>query len=144
MDERDRFDLITRRIIGAAIEVHRQLGPGLLESAYEKCLAFELRERGLKVEEQKPLPVTYKGVKLECGYRLDLIVEDAVVVEIKAIEQLAPIHDAQMLSYLRISGKHVGLLLNFHVRVLKDGLKRIVNEFPDSAFSAISAVRKVS
>ncbi len=144
MEERDRFDLITRRIIGAAIEVHRHLGPGLLESAYEKCLAFELRERGLKVEEQKPLPVTYKGVTLECGYRLDLIVEDAVVVEVKAIEQLAPIHDAQMLSYLRISGKHVGLLLNFHVRVLKDGLKRIVNEFPDSAFSASSAVKKAS
>jgi len=141
-DDKDKLDLVTRRIIGAAIEVHRHLGPGLLESAYETCLAFELRERGLTVEQQKPLPVVYKGVKLECGYRLDLLVEDAVVIEIKAIEQLAPIHDAQLLSYLRISGKSVGLLLNFHARVLKDGLKRIVNEFPDSAYSAISAVRK--
>lgn len=144
MEERDRFDLITRRIIGAAIEVHRHLGPGLLESAYEKCLAFELRERGLKVDEQKPLPVIYKGVGLDCGYRLDLVVEDEVVVEIKAIEHLAPIHEAQLLSYLRLSGKHVGLLINFHVRILKNGLKRIVNEFPDSAFSASSAVKKVS
>lgn len=144
MEEKDRLDLITRRIIGAAIEVHRRLGPGLLESAYEACLAFELRERGLKIEQQKPLPVAYKDVQLECGYRLDLVVEDAVVVEIKAIEQLAPIHDAQVLSYLRIANKRVGLLINFHTRVLKNGLKRIVNEFPDSAFSAISAVKKVS
>lgn len=142
MEEKDRLDQISRRIIGAAIEVHRHLGPGLLESAYQTCLAFELRQRGLKVEEQKPLPVIYKDVRLDCGYRLDLLVEDAVVVEIKALEQLAPIHQAQLLSYLRLSGKSVGLLVNFHVRVLKDGVKRIVNEFPDSAFSAISAVRK--
>jgi GxxExxY protein len=142
MEEKDRLDQISRRIIGAAIEVHRHLGPGLLESAYQTCLAFELRQRGLKVEEQKPLPVIYKDVRLDCGYRLDLLVEDTVVVEIKAIEQPAPIHDAQLLSYLRISGKSVGLLLNFHVRVLKGGLKRIVNEFPDSASSAISAVNK--
>ncbi len=140
MEEKDRLDQLTRRIIGGAIEVHRGLGPGLLESAYEVCLAFELRQMGLKVEEQKPLPVCYKNVKLDCGYRLDLVVEDAVIVEIKAVERLSPIHDAQLLSYLRLSNKKVGLLLNFHVRVLKNGLKRIVNEFPDSAFSATSAV----
>jgi GxxExxY protein len=144
MSDTDKLDSITRRIIGAAIEVHRTLGPGLLESAYQACLAFELRQLGYKVEEQKPLPVAYKDVKLDCGYRMDLVVEDSIVVEIKAIEQLAPIHQAQLLSYLRLSGRHVGLLINFHVRVLKDGLKRIVNEFPDSALSAVSAVSKFS
>jgi GxxExxY protein len=142
MNEKDRLDSITRRIIGAAIEVHRRLGPGLLESAYESCLAYELRQLGFKVEQQKPLPVVYKDVKLDCGYRLDLVVEDSVVIEVKAVERLAPIHDAQLLSYLRLSEKRVGLLINFHVRVLKNGLKRIVHDFPDSAFSAISAVNK--
>jgi GxxExxY protein len=137
MDEKDRLDSITRRIIGAAIEVHRRLGPGLLESAYEICLAFELRHMGFNIEVQKPLPVVYREVKLDCGYRLDLVVEDSVVVEIKAVEQLAPIHIAQLLSYLRLSGKRVGLLINFHVRVLKNGLKRIVNDFPDSARSTV-------
>ena len=137
MDEKDRLDSITRRIIGAAIEVHRRLGPGLLESAYETCLAFELRHMGFNIEVQKPLPVVYREVKLDCGYRLDLVVEDSVVVEIKAVEQLAPIHIAQLLSYLRLSGKRVGLLINFHVRVLKNGLKRIVNDFPDSARSTV-------
>jgi GxxExxY protein len=97
---------------------------------------------GLKIEEQKPLPVVYRDVKLDCGYRLDLVVEDSVVVEVKAVDQLAPIHVAQLLSYLRLSGKRVGLLINFHVRVLKNGLKRIVNDFPDSADSATSAVNK--
>jgi GxxExxY protein len=140
MEEKDRLDQITRRIIGAAIEVHKALGPGLLESAYEVCLAFELRQMGLKVEVQKPLPVLYRNVKPDCGYRLDLVVEDAVIIEVKAVERLSPIHDAQLLSYLRLSRKKVDLLLNFHVRVVKDGLKRIVNEFPDSAFSATSAV----
>jgi GxxExxY protein len=132
MEEKDRLDSITRQIIGAAIEVHRRLGPGLLESAYQTCLAFELRQMRLKIEEQKPLPVVYRDVKLDCGYRLDLVVEDSVLVEIKAVDQLASIHDAQLLSYLRLSGKRVGLLINFHVRVLKNGLKRIVNDFPDS------------
>lgn len=130
MNEKDKLDLITRRIIGAAIEVHKALGPGLLESAYETWLAFELRERGFKVEQQLPLPVIYKNVKLDCGYRLDLVIEDSVILEIKAIQELAPIHDAQLLLYLRLSGKTVGLIINFHVRVLKDGLKRVVNEFP--------------
>ena len=142
MQEKDRLDQITRRIIGAAIEVHRHIGPGLLESAYEACMAYELKQLGFRVEQQKPLPVLYKEVKLDCGYRLDLVVEDAIILEVKAIEQLAPIHDAQLLSYLRISGMMVGLLMNFHVRVLKNGIKRIVNEFPDSAFSASSAVKK--
>jgi GxxExxY protein len=140
MNEKDRLDLITRRIIGAAIEVHKTLGPGLLESVYQACLAYELRQSGFKVDEQKPLPVIYKNVQLDCGYRIDLLVENEIVVEIKAAEQVAPIHEAQLLSYLRLSGKRVGLLLNFHVRVLKSGLKRIVNEFPDLAISACSAV----
>jgi GxxExxY protein len=141
MNEKDKLDAITRRIMGAAIEVHKVIGPGLLESAYEACLAHELRQIGFKVDQQRPLPVIYKDVRLDCGYRLDLVVEDCIVVEIKAIERLAPIHDAQLLSYLRISGMRVGLLMNFHVRVLKDGLKRVVNEFPDSTFS-VSAARR--
>ncbi len=143
MEEKERLDSITRRIIGAAIEVHRHLGPGLLESAYEACLAFELRQSGFRIEQQKRLPVIYKDVKLDCGYRLDLVVEDSVVVEIKAVDQLAPIHDAQLLSYLRLSGKRVGLLINFHVRVLKNGLKRIVNEFLDSARAAKGTEDKI-
>ncbi len=102
MTESDHLDDITGRIIGSAIKVHRALGPGLLESADEACLAFELIERALKVEQQKPLPVVYRGVQLECGYRLDLLVEDAVIVEIKAVEKVAPIHEAQLLSYLKL------------------------------------------
>jgi len=124
MEEKDKLDQSTRRIIGAAIEVHKTVGPGLLESAYQACLAFEVRQRGLKADEQVPLPVLYKDIKLDCGYRLDLLVEDSVIVEIKAVEKLCPIRDAQLLSYLRIAHKRVGLLINFHSRVLKDGLKR--------------------
>jgi GxxExxY protein len=133
MQENQRRDQISHSIIGAAIEVQRHLGPGLLESAYEACLVFEIKNRGMQVDVQKPLPVVYKDVKLDCGYRLDLVVEDEIIVEIKAIEKLLPIHDAQLLSYLRLTRKRVGLLMNFHVPVLKDGLKRIVNDFPDSA-----------
>lgn len=136
MEEIDRLDQLSRRIIGAAIEVHRHLGPGLLESAYEACLAFELRQAGFRVEEQVALPIVYKQVKLDCGYRLDLVVEDDIILEIKAVEKLLPIHAAQLLSYLRLAHKRVGLLMNFHVPVLKSGLKRIVSEFPDLAFSA--------
>ncbi|HEY4687997.1 MAG TPA: GxxExxY protein [Anaerolineae bacterium] len=132
MEEKERLDRITENIIGAAIDVHRALGPGLLESAYEACLAFELAQRELKVVRQQPLPVVYRQVKLECGYRLDLLVENMVVVEIKAIEQLAPIHQAQLLSYLKLSGCKVGLLINFNVKTLKDGIRRVVNNFPDS------------
>jgi len=143
ISEKDRLDQITRRIIGAAIEVHRHLGPGLLESAYESCLVFELKQLGMTVEQQKPLPVTYKGMVLDCGYRLDLVVEDAVIVELKAVEQMTAIFEAELLSYLRLTGKKGGLLINFHVPVLKNGTKRIVNEFPDDkAFSASSASRR--
>ena len=127
MTERERLNGITEEIIGAAIQVHRVLGPGLLESAYEACLAFELGRRGLKVEQQKPLPLIYETVKLECGYRIDLLVEGLVVVEIKSVDALAPIHEAQVMSYLKLSGCKLALLINFNVRVLKDGIRRFVN-----------------
>jgi GxxExxY protein len=123
----EEINRITEKIIGAAIEVHRELGPGLLESAYETCLSFELAERGLGVDRQKPLPIVYKGIRLDAGYRLDLLVEENVVVEIKAVEELAPIHQAQLLSYLKLSGCKIGLLINFNVPVLKNGIKRIIN-----------------
>jgi GxxExxY protein len=125
---KEKLNGITEQIIAAAIEVHRALGPGLLESAYEACLAFELAERGLGVERQKGLPVTYRGVTVDCGYRIDLLVESAVVVELKAVERLEPIHEAQLLSYLKLSECKVGLLINFNVRMLKDGLRRMVND----------------
>jgi GxxExxY protein len=115
---------ITHAIIGAAIEVPRQLGPGLLESAYLECLSRELVLRGIPFERQKPLPLEYKGVHLECGYRLDLLVAGCVVVEVKSVEALAPVHDAQLLTYLRLGGWHVGLLINFNVAVLKSGIHR--------------------
>ena len=138
MSERNRLNGITEKIIGAAIQVHRALGPGLLESAYEACLAFELVDRGLKVEQQKPLPVVYREIKLDAGYRLDLLVDGAVIVEVKAVDRLAPIHDAQLLSYLKLSGCKVGLLINFNVKVLKEGIKRVVNNYPDSLRSSRS------
>ena len=117
---------LTREIIGAAIEVHRELGPGLLESSYEMCLARELELRGISFEFQKPLPLKYKGIKLNCGYRLDLLVASAVIVEVKSVAALAPIHEAQLLTYLKLTGVKVGLLMNFNVVVLKDGLRRLV------------------
>jgi len=132
MTKRGNLDWITKSIIGAAIEVHRALGPGLLESAYEACLAFELAQRGLGVERQKTLPIVYRGVKLDCGYRLDLLVEERVIVEIKVVDHLGSIHQAQLLSYLKLSGCKVVLLINFNVKVLKDGIRRVVNDFPDS------------
>jgi GxxExxY protein len=132
MVETEQINKITEKIIGAAINVHRVLGPGLLESAYEACLAFEVIECGLKVEQQKSLPVIYKSVRLDCGYRLDLIVEDLVIVEIKSVDQLLPIHEAQLLSYLKLSGCKVGLLINFNVKLLKDGIRRLVNELPET------------
>lgn len=127
MGERERLNKITEMIIGGAIQVHRVLGPGLLESAYEACLAFELKKRGLGTEEQKPLPLVYDQVKLECGYRIHLLVERAVVVEVKSIDALAPIHEAQVISYLKLSGCRVGLLINFNVLQLKQGIRRFVN-----------------
>jgi len=130
MTERDALDHITNSIIGAAIEVHRALGPGLLESAYESCMVFEIVDRHrLKVEQQKPLQVVYRGVSLDCGYRLDLLVSDLVIVEMKSVDKLLPIHEAQMLSYLKLSGSKVGLLINFNVKVLKDGIQRVVNNY---------------
>jgi len=117
---------ITHQIIGAAIEVHKHLGPGLLESAYEECLFHELQLRNLRVERQKAVPVVYKQTKLECGYRLDLLVEGRVVVELKSVEGLGPIHEAIILTYLRMSGHKLGLLINFNVSVLKDGVRRFI------------------
>ena len=117
---------ITREIIGAAMEVHRLLGPGLLESAYEECLVRELALRKLNVERQKPIPIVYKEVKLECGYRIDLLVESRIIVELKSIEAIAPVHQAVVLTYLRLSGRRLGLLINFNVAVLKDGIKRYI------------------
>ncbi|HHT9121901.1 MAG TPA: GxxExxY protein [Candidatus Wunengus sp. YC63] len=118
---------VTEKIIGAAIEIHKTLGPGLLESAYEECLCYELSRAGLHFQRQVDLPVLYKEVRLDCGYRLDLIVEDAVIVELKTVECLLPIHEAQLLTYLKMKNLRVGLLINFNVPVLKDGIKRMVN-----------------
>jgi len=120
------LEKLTQEIIGAAIEVHRELGPGLLESAYEACFCYELRSRGISVECQVPLPVLFKGVRLDCGYRIDACVDDSVIVELKSVEELTDLHRAQLLTYLRLSGKKVGLLLNFNVPVLKDGIVRMV------------------
>jgi GxxExxY protein len=132
MSERDRLNALTEQIIAAAIAVHHELGPGMLESAYEACLTYELLERGLAVERQKPLPVTYRGQTLDCGYRIDLLVERAVVVEIKCVERFERVHSAQLLSYLRFSKCKVGLLINFNVKWLtKEGIKRVVNGFPE-------------
>ena len=116
----------TAPIIGAAIEVHRALGPELLESAYEECLCHELHLRGLTFERQVPLPVSYKGLHLECGYKIDLIVEREVVLELKALETILPVHEAQLLTYLKLSGKRVGLLINFNTPVLTRGIRRFV------------------
>ena len=122
---------LTEEIIGSAIDVHRELGPGLLESTYEACMIFELAERGLCVERQKALPVVYRGVRIDCGYRIDLLVDQRVIVELKAVAQIQPIHEAQLLSYLRLSGCHVGLLIDFNVKLLKNGIRRLVNQLPD-------------
>ncbi len=121
-----QLNRITEAVIGAAIAVHRELGPGLLESAYEACLAYELAEQGLAVERQKALPVKYRGVKVDCGYRIDLVVEGKVIIELKTVEKLSPIHEAQLLSYLKLSGCKVGLLINFNVKALKNGVRRLV------------------
>jgi GxxExxY protein len=124
--ETTAINALTQQIIGAAIEVHRTLGPGLLESAYEACLCHELALRQIPYERQKVLPITYKGIALDDGYRLDVLVSDAVVVELKTVETLLPVHEAQILSYLQLGGWRVGLLIDFHVPVLKQGIKRIV------------------
>jgi GxxExxY protein len=116
-------------IIGAAIEVHKILGPGLLESAYEECLCKEFILRNLSIERQKPLPLEYKGEKLDCGYRLDVVIEQAIIVELKSCKEIEPIHKAQLLTYLKLSKLSLGLLFNFNVPLMRDGVVRIVNEF---------------
>ena len=119
-------DALTERVIGLAIEVHRALGPGLLESAYQDCLCFELRAAGIEHQRQLPLPVTYKSVRLESGFKIDVLVQRLLVLELKAVEQILPVHEAQLLTYLRLGGFRTGLLLNFHVAALKHGIKRMV------------------
>jgi GxxExxY protein len=127
-----RLNDLSERIIGAAIDVHRALGPGLLESPYEECLCHELEKRGIKFERQKPLPLVYGTVRLSCAFRMDLVVEGAIVVEIKSVAHLEPVHAAQLISYLKLSGLHLGLLFNFNVRNLsREGIVRKVNDFPD-------------
>ena len=120
---------LTRVVIGAAIKIHRRLGPGVLESSYEACLAYELTALGLRVERQKPVPLIYEGVKLDCGFRADLVVEGRLVVELKCKDALHPVDHLQLLSHLRLLGLPVGLLVNFHVTVLKDGITRMVNDY---------------
>jgi len=132
----DRINDLSSSIIGAAIEVHRELGPGLLESAYERCFARELWLRGIAFQQQKSLPVHYKGTQLDCGYRLDFLIADTIVVEVKAVDALLPIHQAQLLSYLKLGGWKLGLLINFHVPLLRDGIKRIVLGLEEPPLSA--------
>jgi GxxExxY protein len=119
-------DQLTEIVIGLAIEVHRHLGPGLLESAYEECLSYEIQQSSLSHRRQVPLPVSYKNVRLECGYRIDIVVADRLVIELKTVERILPVHQAQLLTYLRLSGLRTGLLLNFNTALLKDGIRRFV------------------
>ena len=129
---KNRLNALTEQIIGAALDVHRELGPGLLESAYEACLTLELLQRDLRVERQVALPVVYRGHTLDCAYRIDLLVENEVVVEVKSVEKIEPVHPSQLLSYLRLSKRSVGLLINFNVKwLVSDGVKRVVNGFPE-------------
>jgi GxxExxY protein len=146
--EPQRLNSMSERVIGACIDIHKTLGPGLLESAYEECVCYELSMAGLTFERQKPLPVVYKGVTLDCGYRLDLVAENSLIVEVKAVERLLPVHEAQLLTYLKLTGLTLGLLVNFHSAVLLNGLKRMVNNFdegkiqgetPHSSFLRVSA-----
>ena len=120
------FSELSNKVIGCAIEVHKALGPGLLESAYQQCLCHELRLNNIDFQKEKPLPVNYKGCRLDCGYRIDIMVEDEIILELKSIEQLQPIHEAQILSYMKLSGVKQGFLINFNVNLLKDGLKSFV------------------
>ena len=121
-----KFDELSNKVIGCAIEVHRNLGPGLLESTYEQCLAHELKIREIPFKLQHPLPVKYKGIKLDCGYRIDLLVDNSLIVELKSVDNLLPIHQAQLLTYMKLSGIKVGLLMNFNVEYIKKGIKRMV------------------
>jgi GxxExxY protein len=117
---------LTEKLITAAIEVHRHLGPGLLESAYEECYCHELRLHDVSIERQKPLPLEYKGIRLDCGYRMDVVAEGKAVVEIKCVDKILPVHEAQLLTYLKLSGLKVGIIINFYSRFIKDGMKRLV------------------
>ena len=128
MQDREQLIALTNRIISAALAVHSHLGPGLLESTYEACLAYELEQRGIRVEQQKPLPLVYKDLHIDAAYRLDLLVDDLVIVEIKAVENLLPIHTAQLLTYLKLTQLRVGLLINFNTPMLKEGIRRVVNK----------------
>jgi GxxExxY protein len=127
---------ISERVIGAAIEVHRSVGPGLLESAYEECLGHELMLQQIRFRRQHPLPLEYKGIRLDCGYRLDFLVEDSLVVEVKSVERLEQVHTAQLLTYLKLGGWSLGLLINFNVAVLRIGIKRVVNKFEEVSASS--------
>lgn len=138
-----RLNTLTDAIIGAAIEVHRELGPGLLESTYEICLCRELNLREVFFERQLAIPIEYKGIKLDCGYRADLIVERSILIELKAIDALLPIHEAQLLSYLKLSGLHVGLLINFNVELLKKGIRRRVVNSGSPMFNSVTSVSSV-
>ena len=124
------FDKLSNRVIGCAIEVHRVLGPGLLESTYEQCLAHELSQNGIEFKLQHPLPVEYKGVRLDCGYRIDVFVEDTLVLELKSVEEIKGIHEAQLLTYMKLAGAKTGLLINFNAIRLKDGIRRFVHRSP--------------
>ncbi len=140
-DEARGFNDLSGRVVGACIEVHRHLGPGLFESAYEECLAHELTLAGLRFDRQKLLPVVYKGIALECGYRLDLLVEGRLVVELKAVDHLLPVHLAQVLTYLKLMHLPLGLLINFNVPTLRQGIKRVVNQFPAAPSSSLRPPR---
>ena len=134
-----RLNQLTEQIIGAAIEVHRQTGPGLMESVYEECLCYELSQLGLAFQRQVHLPLSYKGINLDCGFKMDLLVEDSVVLELKTVDQLLPVHSAQLLTYLKLSGKKVGLLINFNESVLTKGLKRLVNHFREPSGPTVTS-----
>jgi GxxExxY protein len=125
--EQPMTDELTRVVIAACIEVHRHLGPGLLESAYERCVCHELTLRGIRFERQRSIPLTYKGLQLDCGYRADVIIEESLLLEIKAVDHLLPVHQAQVITHLKLTGLTTGLLVNFHVSVLKDGVRRLIN-----------------
>jgi GxxExxY protein len=131
--ERDQLEAWAAEIVDAAIEVHRELGPGLLESAYEMALCRELSLRGISFDRQKPMPVSYKGVSLDCGYRIDLLIEGKIVIELKSVDELAPIHEAQVMTYLKLSGCHLAFLFNFNTRLLNNGLKRVVRGLPETS-----------
>ena len=120
------FDELSNKVIGCALEVHRNLGPGLLESTYEQCLAHELKIANILFKLQCPLPVEYKGIKLDCGYRIDVLISDSIIVELKSVDKVLPIHQAQLLTYMKLAGISIGLLINFNVKYLKDGIKRMV------------------